>query len=91
MIHAEPHSPVGSFVDLRIGGPWFDPWLCQYSFRGLMIVIATGFINSPLTTVHCFNNRYVGKQAMAWEEYCAEYWLKELQESMDRCTGHLTI
>ena len=24
---------------------------------------------------------------MAWEEYCAEYWLNELQESMDRCTG----
>ena len=24
---------------------------------------------------------------MAWKEYCAEYWLKELQESMDRCTG----
>ena len=22
---------------------------------------------------------------MAWKEYCAEYWLKELQESMDRC------
>ena len=24
---------------------------------------------------------------MAWKNYCAEYWLKELQESMDRCTG----
>ena len=29
----------------------------------------------------------MGKQPVAWEEYCAEYWLKELQESMDRCTG----
>ena len=25
---------------------------------------------------------------MALKEYCTEYWLKELQESMDRCTGH---
>ena len=22
---------------------------------------------------------------MAWKEYCAEYWLKELQKSMDSC------
>ena len=28
---------------------------------------------------------------MAWKEYCAEYWLKELQESMDSCTGHHII
>ena len=25
---------------------------------------------------------------MAWKEYREEYWLKELQESMDGCTGH---
>ena len=24
-------------------------------------------------------------------KYCAEYWLKELQESMDRCTGRCDI
>ena len=41
---AQPHSSVGSIPYLRIGGCWFDPWLGQYSFRGLMIVIATGFI-----------------------------------------------
>ena len=51
-----------------------------------MTVIVTGFI--PLTTVRFFDNGYVGKQPVAWAEYCAEYWLKELQESMDRCTGH---
>ena len=46
--------------------PWF--WkLGQYSFRGLMTVIATGF-------VHCFDNGYVGKQPAAWKEHCAEYW-----------------
>ena len=28
---------------------------------------------------------------MAWKEYCAEYWLKELQDSMDRCTDHRNI
>ena len=46
---AEPHSSVGSVADLRTGGRWFDPRLGQYSFRGLMIVIATGFI--PLSVV----------------------------------------
>ena len=43
---AEPHSSVGSIADLGTGR-WFNPRLGQYSFRGLMIAIATGFI--PLT------------------------------------------
>ena len=34
-----------------------------------------------------FNKGYVGKQPVAWKEYCAAYWLKECQESMVRCTG----
>ena len=28
---------------------------------------------------------------MAWKEYFAEYWLKEIRESMDRCTGRRDI
>ena len=49
----EPHSSVGSDnADLRTGGCWFDPRLGQYSFRGLMMVTATGFIPlSPLSVV----------------------------------------
>ena len=35
---------VPCVLDLTIGGRWFDPRIGQYSFRGLMIVIATGFI-----------------------------------------------
>ena len=49
--YAEPHSSFGSTVDLRTGGCWFDPWLVQYSFQGLMIVIATGFIPLSLLSV----------------------------------------
>ena len=41
--------------------------------------------------VHCFYDGYVGKQPVAGKEYCAEYWLKDLQESMERCTGHHDI
>ena len=36
---------------------------------------------------NCFDNGYVGKQPVSWKEYCEEYWLKEYQESMDRCPG----
>ena len=47
---AESHSSVGSVADLRKGGRWLDTWLGQYSFRGLIIVTATGFIPlSPLS------------------------------------------
>ena len=69
---ARPHSSVGNVGDLRTGGRWFDPRFCQYSFP------RTGDshchrIHSSLTAVCCFVNGYVGKQPMAWKEYCAEY------------------
>ena len=44
-------------------------------------------IHSSLTAILCFGNGYVGKQPVALREYSAKCWLKELQESMDRCTG----
>ena len=63
---AEPHSSVGSVADLRTGGRWFDPRLGQYSFRGLMIVIVTGFIplsllSVVLTMVMLESNQWLGK------------------------------
>ena len=82
---AKPHNWVGSIQDLRTGGRWFDSRHCQYSFRGLIEV------HSSLTAVHCFDNRYVGKQPVAWKELCVKYWLKEPQESMVRRTGHHNI
>ena len=79
---AEPHSSVGSAQDLRIRSStrqliFFSRIDDSHSVR----------IHSSLTAVHYFNNGYVGKQPVARKKYCAEHWLKELQESMDRCTG----
>ena len=46
---ADPHSAVNS---VRQGGRCFDSRLGQYSFRGLTIVITTGFVPlSPLSVV----------------------------------------
>ena len=42
-------------------------------------------IHSSLIAVRCFDNGYVGKQPVACKEYCVEYWLKDLLESMDWC------
>ena len=47
--------------------------------------VVLGFLK--VGAVHCFDNGHVGKQPVAWKEHCAEYWLKELQENMDRFTG----
>ena len=44
-------SPIAQSVALRTGGCWFDPRLSQYSFQGLMIVIATGFISLSLLSI----------------------------------------
>ena len=48
-------------------------------------------IHSSLTAVCCYDNGYVGKQPVAQKEYFAEYWSKELKESMDRPTGRRDI
>ena len=48
-------------------------------------------IHSSLIAVYCLDNSYVGKQPVAWKEYCAEYWLEKLTESMERCTGQFEI
>ena len=81
---AKPHSLVGSVADLRTGGRWFDPLLNPVP---RIDDSHCDRIHSSLTVVRCFDNSYVGKQPVAWKEYCAEYWLKELQKSMDMCTG----
>ena len=65
-IITEPHSSVGSVADLRTGGHMFNPRLGKYSFLGLMILIAIGFIPlSPLsvvsTTVMLESSHWLGK------------------------------
>ena len=85
-----PHSPVGSNTDLRTGR------LLVRSPARLIFFSGTDDsncdrIHSSLTAVRCFDNGYVGKQPVVWKEYCAEHWLKEFQESMDRSTGRRDI
>ena len=46
-----PKSWVSNMQDLKTGGRWFDSQLGQYSFQGLMIAIATGFISLSLLFV----------------------------------------
>ena len=53
-------SLVGSVRDLKTGGHLVDARLNQYSFRGLIIAIATKFI--PFNAVHFFVDGYVEKQ-----------------------------
>ena len=48
-------------------------------------------IHSSFTSVRCFKNGYVGKQPVTLKEYCAEYRLKDLQESMNRSTSRRDI
>ena len=70
MKFAEPNSSVGSVADLRTGGCWFDLWLGQYSFRGLMIVIVTGFIplsrQSVISTVVMWESSQWLKKNIVW-------------------------
>ena len=60
----ESHSSVGNVADLRTEDRWFDPRLGQYSFRVLMIVIATGFIPVSLSLIR---QRLYGKAASGLE------------------------
>ena len=67
---AEPHSSVGSVADLITGSRWFDPPLGQYSFPGLIIVIATGFIPLSPPLVLWESSQWLGKnivQSTGWK------------------------
>ena len=82
-----PHCSVSSVQDLRTVGRWFDPHLGQYFLQELMKVIATGLIPlSPLsivsTVVMWESSEWLGRNIVQRTE-C----LKELQESMNMCTG----
>ena len=84
--HAEPHGSVG----LENRGSLVRPPARAILFPRIDDSHCDR-IHSSLTAVRCFDNGFVGKQPVAWKEYCAEYWLKELQESMDRCTDRHDI
>ena len=84
-----PSSSVSSEEDLRTGCCWFKaaarPIISPRIDDGHCVR------NRPsLTAVHCFDDGYVVKQPVAWEVRCTDYWLKELQESMDRCIWDVT-
>ena len=91
MLHTKPHSSVDSIQDLRTGGRWFNPPSLPIFFPRIDDSYCD-WIHSSLTDVHCFDDGYVGKQPVAWEEYCAENCLKELQETMERsiCRKNIT-
>ena len=71
---------------IRTEGRWFEPPARQV-FSPRIDDSHCDRIHSSLTAVHYFDNVCVGKQSVAWKEYSATYWSKELQESMDRCIG----
>ena len=81
-----PAALNSSIEDLRTGGCWFESPAWPIFFPRINNSHCDR-IHSTLTAVHSFLDGSVGKQPLAWKEYCAEYWLKELLESMDRCTG----
>ena len=66
-----------------IPGPIFFPWIGdsqQDTFLSHLCPLFQQWLSAT-----------VGKQPVAWKEYCAEYCLNELQESMDRCAGRRDI
>ena len=58
-------------------GRWFDLRLGQYSFRGLMIVIATGFI--PLSPLSVVRQWLCGIAASGWERILCGVLVKRTQ------------
>ena len=59
---SKSHCSVGSVEDLTTGGGWFNPQARPILSRTIDSSYCDR-IHSPLTTVHCFGNGYVGKQS----------------------------
>ena len=70
-------------VTVRLGDLFHKTILSNISISAFTINLKI-FI---LVRIHsCLDDGSVGKQPLAWKEICAKNWLKELQESMVRCT-----
>ena len=82
----QTHKNQGLFEKgLRKEGSWSDPWFGQNSIQGLMLVIAPGFIAlSPLSILLI---TVMWKCSSILERILCRVMVKELQESMDMCTG----
>ena len=52
-------------------------------FEELMVPSHCDRIHSSITAVHSFDDRYIGKQPLAWKELCAEYWLTHSHTPFD--------
>ena len=88
MYSAEPHSSASARLENRsllVRSP------AQPNFLPRTDDNYCDRIQSSVTAVHCFDNGYVREQPVAWKEYCAEHWSKQLQRIRDRCTGHCDI
>ena len=70
---AGPDSSVASVQDLGTGGRWLDPRLGQYSFRELMIVVATGLISLSPMSIVSKRLHVCGKAASGLEKYGVIY------------------
>ena len=51
-------------------------WAGGLKLQNKEILIETEFF--PLSPLSIVLTMVVGKQPVAWKEYCGEYWLKEL-------------
>ena len=81
---------VDSLDDLGTEGRWLEPSV-QPIFFLRIDDSQCDIIYFSITNIHCFDDGNVGKQPVAWKEYCWEYWLKEIQKRMHMCTGRSKI
>ena len=58
-----------------------------FQFGNVQNSVVWGRVKLSFTAVRCLDSGYVGKDPVGLKEYCVEYLTKELQESIDRCTG----
>ena len=80
------YSSVSCIQDLRTGGR-FDPWHSQYSFRGSMIIIATGFnslshLSFVLVMVMWLSSQWLGNNIV---------WYTSKKNSRKAWTGALAV
>ena len=51
--------------------------------------MATGFIPLSMLSIIATTVLWDKSREVAWKEFYAEYWQKQLKESLDRCAGFL--
>ena len=63
----------------HVQGKMYQSYYAHIIIENCKLILSEKHIFKKVFSTMVYTDGYVGKQPVAWKEYCADYWLKEIQ------------